>query len=131
MAEVIKAEETKKETPVVSDVDSNSKLMAALAWLFAPISSLIFILVDSYKKDKFIQFYAWESLAYSVAAFVVNIVLSTVTFGLASCITVPVMLVLWVLGAYKAFQGETWKLPYIGDWSEQQANKTAEGSKTV
>jgi len=126
MAEVVRAEEVKK---VGVSTDSNSNLMAALAWLFAPISSLVFILVDSYKKDKFIQFWAWESLAYSVAAFVISVVLSTVTLGLASCLIGPAFLVLWVLGAYKAYQGETWKLPYIGDWAEQQADKTVAGSK--
>ncbi|PIY18117.1 hypothetical protein COZ14_01035 [Candidatus Dojkabacteria bacterium CG_4_10_14_3_um_filter_Dojkabacteria_WS6_41_9] len=126
MAEVVRAEEVKK---VAVSTDSNSNLMAALAWLFAPISSLVFILVDSYKKDKFIQFWAWESLAYSVAAFVISVVLSTVTLGLASCLIGPAFLVLWVLGAYKAYQGETWKLPYIGDWAEQQADKTVAGSK--
>jgi len=47
MAEVVRAEEVKK---VAVSTDSNSNLMAALAWLFAPISSLVFILVDSYKK---------------------------------------------------------------------------------
>ena len=126
MAEVVRAEEVKK---VAVSTDSNSNLMAALAWLFAPISSLVFILVDSYKKDKFIQFWAWESLAYSVAAFVISMVLSTVTLGLASCTIGPVFLVLWVLGAYKAYQGETWKLPYLGDWAEQQAEKAVSGSK--
>jgi uncharacterized membrane protein len=126
MAEVVKAEETKVKA---ASTDSNSNLMAALAWLFAPISSLVFILVDTYKKDKFIQFWAWESLAYSVAFFVISMVLTTVTLGLASCLITPVYLVLWVLGAYKAFQGEKWKLPYVGDWAEQQAEKTAAGSK--
>ena len=126
MAEVIKAEETKK--PELNS-DSNSKLMAALAWLFAPVSSLIFILVDAYKKDKFIQFYAWESLAYSIASFVISMVVNTLTLGFGVCLTGPVMLVLWLLGAYKAFQGETWKLPYIGDWAEEQANKTVSSAK--
>lgn len=122
MAEVVKAEETKVKA---ASTDSNSNLMAALAWLFAPISSLVFILVDTYKKDKFIQFWAWQSLAYSVAFFVISMVLTTVTLGLASCLVTPVYLVLWVLGAYKAFQGEKWKLPYVGDWAEQQAEKAA------
>lgn len=122
MAEVVKAEETKAKA---ASTDSNSNLMAALAWLFAPISSLVFILVDTYKKDKFIQFWAWQSLAYSVAFFVISMVLTTVTLGLASCLITPVYLVLWVLGAYKAFQGEKWKLPYVSDWAEQQAEKTA------
>ncbi len=126
MAEVVKAQETVKAEV---NTDSNSKLMAALAWLFAPVSSLVFILVDTYKKDKFIQFYAWESLAYSVASFVVSMVINTITLGFGVCITTPVMLVIWVLGAYKAFQGEKWVLPYIGEWAEQQAEKTVSGTK--
>ncbi|MCC7304007.1 hypothetical protein IT418_01155 [bacterium] len=128
MAEVIKAEEKLGEARVLN-TDSNAKLMAALAWLFAPVSSLIFILVDTYKKDEYIQFYAWQSLAYSVASFVISMVINTITLGFGVCITTPVMLVLWILGAYKAFQGEKWKLPYVGDWAAQQAEKTVSSAK--
>jgi uncharacterized membrane protein len=121
MAEVVKAVETSK---VGVNTDSNSNLMAALAWLFCPLSSLIFILIDTYKKDKYIQFHAWQSLAFGAVNFVVW------TFLGWTCILPLAALVVTIIGVVKAFQGEMWKAPLIGDWAEQQANK-AEGSKTV
>lgn len=121
MAEVVKAEETKAKA---ANTDSNSNLMAALAWFFAPLSSLIFILVDSYKKDKYIQFHAWQSLAFGVVGFVLNTVLSW------TCIVPLAYLVLWIVGLIKAFQGEMWKAPLIGDWAEQQAEKAVSSTKS-
>jgi uncharacterized membrane protein len=35
-----------------------------------------------------------------------------------------VMFVLWILLMYKAYEGEKFKLPFIGDFAEKQANQT-------
>jgi uncharacterized membrane protein len=107
----------------VSAEEQNSRLMAALAWFFAPVSSIVFMVLENYKKDKLVQFYAWEGLAYFVAYFVLSSVLNVVTLGFASCLIFPVAVVIAFLGAFKAYNGEYWKLPVIGDWSEQQAAK--------
>jgi uncharacterized membrane protein len=118
MAEVVNAQ------PVtVSSTEQNTRLMAALSWFFAPISSIVFIVIESYKKDKLVQFYSWQGIAFVVAGFVISTVLSVVTLGLASCLIAPAWLVIAVLGAVKAYNGEVWKLPMIGDWAEQQTNK--------
>lgn len=122
MAEIIKAVET---TKAGVSTDSNSNLMAALAWLFAPLSSLIFILVDTYKKDKYIQFHAWQSLAFGVINFIAW------SFLVWTCIIPLATLVLTIVGVVKAFQGEMWKAPLVGDWAEQQADKAMSGSKTA
>jgi uncharacterized membrane protein len=119
--------ETKPKATVSAD-EQNSRLMAALAWFFAPISSIIFMVLENYKKDKLIQFYSWQGLAYVVAAYIISAVLSVVTLGFASCIIVPAMIVITIMGTIKAYNGEYWKLPVIGDWAEQQATKTVEGS---
>lgn len=114
----------------VSAEEQNSRLMAALAWFFAPVSSIVFMVLENYKKDKLVQFYAWEGLAYVVAFFVISSVLSVVTFGLATCLVAPAALVIAVMGAVKAYNGEYWKLPVIGDWSEQQAAKAGGAAPT-
>lgn len=117
MADVVV--EAQPKTTSGSAVDSNSKTIAALAWLFSPISSLILILVDSYKKDKYIQFHAWESLVFGlVAAICYTILWWTCIFPLAA-------FAVTIVGVVYAFQGESWKLPLIGDWAEEQANKAA------
>lgn len=40
-----------------------------------------------------------------------------------SFIIAPVSLILWLFMMYKAYQGEMYKLPIIGDFSEQQVEK--------
>lgn len=114
MAEVIEA------VPVKTTEASNSNTMAAIAWFLSwtVIGPLVFVLIDSYKKDKYVQFHAWESLAFGVITMVANVLLSW------TCIVPVALLVVWVIGIVKSYQGEMWKLPVIGDWSEQQAEKT-------
>ena len=118
MAEVVKEVVTAAETPKVGvSTDSNANLMAALAWLFCPLSSLIFILVDTYKKDKYIQFHAWQSLAFGAVNFVVW------TFLGWTCILPLAALVVTIIGVVKAFQGEMYKAPFVGDLAEKQLAK--------
>ncbi len=117
MAEVVETKPVATES-AASTVDSNAKLMAAIAWFFAPIASVVFIVLDNYKKDKYVQFHAWQSLAFGIANIVVSFVLGW------TCILPLAMFVVAIVGIIKAFQGEMWKLPVIGDWAEQQANST-------
>ena len=40
--------------------------------------------------------------------------------GLLSWLFVAAVIVLWVFLIINAFQGKQYKLPYIGDWAEEQ-----------
>lgn len=117
MAEIVEAKEKKVNSGM--EVSSNSKMLAAVAWLLSPLSSLVLILLDNYKQDKYVQFHAWQSLVYSVAFYVLGTVLSW------TCIVPLVLFVVYVIGVVKAFQGEMWKVPMIGDWAEEQAEKAS------
>lgn len=128
MAEVIRATETNDGTP---KGESDSRLMAAISWGLAPISSLVFILLDNYKKDQYVQYYSWLSLAYSVSVYVISLIINVLTLGMGVCLTGPVMFVLWLVGIWKAYQGEKWVLPYISEWAEKQVQKTVSSSGTT
>jgi len=97
--------------------DSNSRTMALIIWLTSGIIiiPLIFMLLDTYKKDKYIQFHAWESLLFGIISFLVTSFLGW------TCIVPLLVLVVWVVGMVKAYQGEYWMLPVIGDISMKQA----------
>lgn len=111
-----------KVTPtVVNSSDSNSNTIALVAWVLHPLSSIVLVLIDNYKKDKFVQFHAWQSLVFGIFSLVANSLLGW------TCIVPLATLVVWVLGMINAFQGKMWKLPVIGDWAEQQAEKTVSG----
>lgn len=118
MAEVVNA------VPMNATVESNSKTMAAIAWFLSwtVIGPLVFILIDSYKKDRYVQFHAWEALAFGIISTIANVVLSW------TCIVPVAILVVWIIGMVKSYQGEMWKLPVLGDWSAEQAEKTVSGA---
>ena len=97
-----------------------------------PIGIVALILVFIEKDNKFVRFHAIQSLLFWAAATVlwiglifVMIFLAFVSSLLATLIWLLLVLVgLGVLGgiillAYKAFQGEMFKLPVIGDMAEK------------
>jgi uncharacterized membrane protein len=89
---------------------------AALTYLFGWITGLIFLLME--KDNKKIRFHAMQSI---------------ITFGVATLVTmVPVIgwmlspliwlvaFILWLVLIVKAYQGEMFKLPVIGDFAAKQ-----------
>jgi len=109
---------------------SSSNGSALLAYLFGWVTGLIFFLIE--KEDKYVRFHAMQSIllsiAYIVIWFAASIVLSIPTalipyFGLVSLIILAVVgiggIVIWILLMIKAYQGEKYKLPIIGDMAER------------
>jgi uncharacterized membrane protein len=113
--------EAKKETNKSAGMDP--KLAALLSWIFSPLSSLIFILMEDMKKDEFIQFHAKQSLFWAIAEVVLGVtvgIISIIPFvQLITCLLGPVLLLLSlgvrIYGAYKGYQGEKVELPIIGE----------------
>lgn len=108
----------------------NRNLMGALSYLLIP--AIIFLLVEPFNKDRFIRFHSWQSILFAVATFVINIalgilgiILSFVGIGLIlfpiSMLFSLAVLVLWVVLLIKAFQGQEWQLPVIGDMAAKKA----------
>lgn len=95
---------------------------AALAYI--PIVGLIFLLIEPYNRNRFVKFHCVQSLLFAVAYFVLVFIVGLIP--LVNLIAVPLvilgMFVLWIVLALKAYQGQKFKLPAIGDIAEQQAN---------
>jgi uncharacterized membrane protein len=99
----------------------------ALAYLFIP--AIVFLVLEPYNKNRFIRFHAFQCLFVCAALFVVGIGLSILTvIPFLGLITIPLhfllgvgSLVLWIILVLKAYQGQMFKLPVIGDMAEQQA----------
>ena len=92
-------------------IDEN--IVGLLCHLLWPISGLIIFLVE--KENEFVRFHAMQS----IVVWVLGIILSTITVGFGSII----MIVLWIFLMYKSYQGEYYKLPYVGDLSEDLIKK--------
>ncbi|HEY4385030.1 MAG TPA: DUF4870 domain-containing protein, partial [Ktedonobacteraceae bacterium] len=111
--------------PTSSGLSQN--VAAGLSYVLGWVTGLIFILLE--KQNRFVRFNAMQSLLFSVSASVITIVLRIfvgfsplylgTVFGCLSGLVSIVFLVGWIICMVNAFQGKTFKLPYIGDIAER------------
>jgi uncharacterized membrane protein len=87
------------------------------------IPAIIFLAMEPYNRSSFVRFHSWQSIFLGVAAFAVHLILAVIPI-IGWLLMVPVglgFLVLWILVIFKASKGERYKLPFIGNYAEQQA----------
>ena len=109
-------------------------IAALLAYLFWP-AAIVFLVVEPYNKNKFIRFHAFQELFFCAACIAMGIVFMVlnivagmalgalvVVFGLLELVIWLGVVVVWVMLMVKAYQNQMWKLPFIGDLAEKQAN---------
>jgi len=109
-----------EKSPVTS---SNKNLLGAVTYLLGFITGIVFLLIE--KEDKFVRFHAMQSTITFGGLFVLGIVLGFIPLlgWIVSILLVPVELILWILLMYKAYSGEMFKLPYVGEIAEKQLEK--------
>jgi uncharacterized membrane protein len=93
----------------------DANVAAALSYLVGFVTGLIFLLVE--KENKFVRFHAMQSTLVFVGIVLVNILLNLVPFLgalVAVFIVIPLSAILWLLLMFKAYQGEEFKLPLVG-----------------
>lgn len=93
-----------------------------LCYVFGWVSGLIFYLIEP--DDKFVRFHAMQSIIFSVIICVFSIVFGIMfMIPFVGWILFTILwigtLVIWILLMVKAYQGERWKLPVIGDFAEK------------
>lgn len=97
----------------------NENVAGLLCYLAGWITGLIFLLIE--KENLFVRFHAMQSIITFGGLTVLVIILSFIPmlgWILLSIIWI-VELVLWILLMIKAYQGEMYKLPVIGDLAEK------------
>jgi uncharacterized membrane protein len=94
------------------------------------IPAIIFLVMEPYNKKQFVRFHSFQSIFLTVALFALWIALTILHFvPFLGLIMIPLDLLIW-LGAFvlwiilliKANGGQMYKLPFIGDLAEKQAN---------
>lgn len=128
----VKAEEVKKEavTPdsvvdnagkVISGTDNNTNMV--LCWIFAPITSLIWM--NDADEDlkwhaKTTLYWGLVSIAFYIVMFVLGTILSLFVVGIVCFCFMGVFslldLVVRVMGAIKAGNGERYEVPVVSGW---------------
>lgn len=93
------------------------------------IPAIIFLVLEPFNKKRFIRFHAFQSIFFMIAWIVLEIALAFIGhipfLGWATVLLWPLIglagLVIWLILVLKAYQGQMFKLPVIGDMAEQQA----------
>jgi len=111
-------------------------LAGALAYCTI-IPATVFLLVEPYRKNRFVRFHSYQCIAVSLAALVAGALLRVVGFvvffiprlgpllvWLVSGIIILAFFAVWVVLVVKALQGEMFKLPVLGNFAEQQTPGT-------
>lgn len=101
----------------------NENLMGAASYLLGFITGIVFLLIE--KESKFVRFHAMQSTILFGGIFVANIALGFIPIlgWLVGLILSFAAFILWIVLMWKAFQGEMYKLPWVGDLAEQQLKK--------
>jgi uncharacterized membrane protein len=107
-------------------------IAGALAY-FTIIPAIVFLVLEPYNKNRFVRFHSWQSLLLWLAGALIGTVLRFAEFvlriipflghllaWLISLVVGLAVLVIWLVLVAKALQGETFKLPVIGDLAERR-----------
>ncbi len=95
-------------------------IAGALAYVFGLVSGIIIYLIS---KDKFARFHALQSIMLSLAIYLLNYSVGFLlmpAYRLQSLVSLAA-LILFIFLIVKAYQGQKYKLPVIGDIAEKNA----------
>ena len=117
-------------------------IAAGLAALFPLVGGAVFLALE--KKDRFVRFWAMQSVFFGGATIVVSVALriAAFIFGLIPLIGKLLLLLLvvanlvfglaclaiWIIGIVKAFSGKEWEIPGLGALARKQLAQTDGGA---
>jgi uncharacterized membrane protein len=95
------------------------------------IPAIVFLIVEPFNRNSFVRFHSWQSIFLAIAYVAVDfgmIILRRIPFfGWLTLFMWPLVglgfFIIWIIVLIKAFNGERFKLPIIGQLAEQQANR--------
>jgi len=94
-----------------------------LCYVATWITGIIFLILE--KENKFVRFHAMQSLLTFLILSAISIFIGWVPIigWIISILMFPLWLILWIVLMVKAFNGEKFKLPIVGNIAEKQVNK--------
>lgn len=125
-----------------SSTGLDENVAALLSYVFNWVSGLIFFLIE--KSSRLVRFHAMQSILLTVTGFVVFIVLwvgwiviaiiasqiadflpglVSLVFGLLLFVFWIGIIIAWIMCLIKAYQGQYFKLPLIGNFAEKFSSK--------
>jgi len=94
------------------------------------VPAIVFLVLEPYNKNRFVRFHSFQNIFFYVAWIVIAIGLRTLAevpvLGWLSWLIGPLIglvgFVMWIVLLMKAYQGQMFKLPIIGDLAEKQVS---------
>jgi len=117
--EVVLSSETEEDFNAKSSTGLDNNLAGLLCYLAGFITGIIFYLIE--KNSKYVKFHAMQSILLSAALFVFSIIVPFIPLigFLLSLLVSLASFILWIVMMIKAYQGQRYKLPVIGDYAEK------------
>jgi uncharacterized membrane protein len=100
----------------------DANVAAALSYLVGFVTGIIFLLVE--KENRFVRFHAMQSTLLFIGIVLVDILLQIVPLLgalLVVFIVIPLSAFLWLFMMFKAYQGEEFKLPLVGQMAADRS----------
>ncbi|NJE31145.1 DUF4870 domain-containing protein [Thermococcus sp. 18S1] len=116
-------EETPPEEPKKTSLGMDENLEGLLAYIAWWITGIIFLVLE--KESDFVRFHAMQSTITFIGITVLQVILSFIPYigGILAWLLGIVGFVLWILGMVKAYQGERYKFPIVGNLAEEWMGK--------
>lgn len=105
--------------------EQNSRTLAAVAYILTFVTGLIIYFIAP-KDDKYARWHAIQAIGLGVAWIVLSIIISILDailpfFGLLSTLLWLAVVIVIVILAVKAYQGQKIRLPIIADMADKNA----------
>ncbi len=111
-----------------------SNMAGALAYVLGIITGIVFLVLEPYKRDRFVRFHAFQSIFYTVACIVFAIawnifwdILGNIS-GWLYLVVIPIRMLIslalflfWLFLMYQAYNNREFKIPFIGQLAAKQA----------
>ncbi len=106
------------DSPSTTGLPSN--IVAVLAYLFGCIGGIVLLLIE--RRDGYVRFHAMQSTLTFLIILVAALIAGSVPVAgwLFSGLLSFAAGILWLVLMFKAFTGQRYKLPYIGEMAERQ-----------
>jgi len=104
---------------VKTSIGLDEKLTGALCYLVLWITGIVFYLLE--KDNKFVKFHAMQSILVFLPLTIIGGLFSFIWFlWWLGWLIWLLSIILWLVLMIKAYQGEKYKLPIVGDIAEKQ-----------
>jgi uncharacterized membrane protein len=104
-----------------SSTGLDENLAGALAYFGVFISGIALLVLE--KESSYVRFHALQSTVAFLGLFVIELIGRMIPLigPLLTVIIPPAALILWIVLMVKAYQGERWQLPLIGEIAEERS----------